>query len=172
MGETTAGVVEKKVMVDEHEWDAVPLKDRRPRRSVALVWLGFPMVISGTALGATLALGMGFTNAVIGIILGNLFLLFYVGFLSRLAQKSGFNFPLLCRTTFGSRGFSIASGLLATIVIGWFTVQTALVAVNVNVAFGWNLALWAAISGLLYMGVAIVGIKALTWIGASVRRCS
>lgn len=161
-------MAEKKetVLVDEHEWDAVPLKDRRSRASVTLVWLGFPMVISGTALGATLALGMGFTNSVIGIILGNLFLLFYVGFLSRLAQKSGFNFPLLCRTTFGSKGFSIASGLLATIVIGWFTVQTALVAVNVNTAFGWNLALWAAIAGVLYMFVAIAGIKALTWIGA------
>lgn len=156
----------EKVLVDEHEWEAVPQEDRRSRASVTLVWLGFPMVISGTALGATLALGMGFVNSVIGIILGNLFLLFYVGFLSRLAQKSGYNFPLLCRTTFGSRGFSIASGLLATLVIGWFTVQTALVAVNVNVAFGWNLPLWAAIAGVLYMGVALAGIKALSWIGA------
>ncbi|HJW75316.1 MAG TPA: cytosine permease, partial [Thermoleophilia bacterium] len=168
MSDTSGSAVAKaeKVLVDEHEWEAVPQKDRRPRWSVTLVWLGFPMVISGTALGATLALGMGFTNAVLGIVLGNLFLLFYVGFLSRLAQKSGYNFPLLCRTTFGSKGFSIASGLLATIVIGWFTVQTALVAVNVDVAFGWNLKLWAVIAGLLYMGVAIAGIRALTWIGS------
>ncbi len=134
--------------------------------SVTLVWLGFPMVISGAALGASLTLGMGYKSAVLGIILGNLFLFFYVGLLGQLSQKSGYNFAMLCRTTFGSRGFSIASGLLSTLVIGWFTVQTALVAVNVNVAFGWNLMLWAAITGILYTGVAIAGIKALTWIGA------
>ncbi len=157
---------EHHVLVEEYERESVPQHARRSRSSVVLVWLGFPMVISGAALGASLTLGMGYPSAVLGIILGNLFLLFYVGFLSQLAQKSGYNFAMLCRTTFGSRGFSIASGLLSTIVIGWFTVQTALVAVNVNVAFGWNLVLWAAISGILYTGVAVAGIRALTWIGA------
>jgi cytosine permease len=157
---------EHHVLVEEYERESVPQHARRSRSSVVLVWLGFPMVISGAALGASLTLGMGYPSAVLGIVLGNLFLLFYVGFLSQLAQRSGYNFAMLCRTTFGSRGFSIASGLLSTIVIGWFTVQTALVAVNVNVAFGWNLVLWAAISGILYTGVAVAGIRALTWIGA------
>lgn len=157
---------EHHVLVEEYEREAVPQHARRSRTSVSLVWLGFPMVISGAALGASLTLGMGYKSAVAGIILGNLFLFFYVGLLSQLAQKSGYNFAMLCRTTFGSRGFSIASGLLSTLVIGWFTVQTALVAVNVNLAFGWNLALWAAISGALFTGVSIAGIKALTWIGA------
>lgn len=156
-----------KLLVDEHEWNAVPLAERRPRSSVILIWLGFPMVISAASLGATLTLSMGFKAAAAGILLGNLFLLFYVGFLSRLGQKSGFNFALLSRTTFGSRGVAIVSGFLATCVIGWFTVQSALVAVNVNAAFGWNLALWAAITGLLFMGVALVGIRGLTWIGAA-----
>lgn len=154
------------ILIPEYEREAVPLSARRPRKSVIMVWLGFPMVISGAALGASLTLAMGYKSAVLGIILGNLFLLFYVGFQSQLAQKSGYNFAMLCRTTFGSRGFAIASGLLATLVIGWFTVQTALVAVYVNGSFGWNLPLWAAIAGILYTVVAVVGIRGLTWIGA------
>ncbi len=157
---------EHHVLVEEYEREGVPQHARRSLTSVTLVWLGFPMVISGAALGASLTLGMGYKSAVLGIVLGNLFLFFYVGLLGQLAQKPGYNFAMLCRTTFGSRGFSIASGLLSTLVIGWFTVQTALVAVNVNLAFGWNLVLWAAISGILYTGVAVAGIKALTWIGA------
>ena len=157
---------EHHVLVEEYERSGIPQEARRSLSSVTLVWLGFPMVISGAALGASLTLGMGYKSAVLGIILGNLFLFFYVGLLGQLAQKPGYNFAMLCRTTFGSRGFSIASGLLSTIVIGWFTVQTALVAVNVNTAFGWNLPLWAAIMGILYTLVAVAGIKALTWIGA------
>ena len=158
---------EHQLLAEEYEREAVPQHARRSRTSVIVVWLGFPMVISGTALGATLALGMGFKNSVIGILLGNLFLLFYVGFLSRLAQKSGYNFAAaLSHHVRFARASRSHPGSSSTIVIGWFTVQTALVAVNVNVAFGWNLVLWAAIAGVLYMGVAIVGIKALTWIGA------
>ena len=157
---------EHQLLGEEYERTAVPEHARRSRTSVVVVWLGFPMVISAAALGASLTLGMGYKAAVAGILLGNFFLLFYVGFLSQLAQKSGYNFAMLCRTTFGSRGFSIASGLLSTLVIGWFTVQTALVGVNVNIAFGWNLALWAAITGVLFTGVAFIGIRGLTWIGA------
>lgn len=157
---------EEHILIEEYEREGIPQSARRSLSSVTLVWLGFPMVISGAALGASLTLGMGYKSAALGIILGNLFLFFYVGLLGQLAQKPGYNFAMLCRTTFGSRGFSIASGLLSTLVIGWFTVQTALVAVNVNVAFGWNLALWAAIMGVLYTLVAVAGIKALTWIGA------
>lgn len=152
----------------EEEWEheAVPRHARKSLASVSLVWLGFPMIITGAVTGALIVAGLGFKAGMAAIALGNLALLAYVGALSALGAKSGFNFALLARTTLGSRGYLLASGLLATVVVGWFAVQTGLVADSLDRAFGWNLVLLSVIAGLLFTVVTLFGIRALTWLGA------
>lgn len=159
-------LLERHLLEAEYEQGAVPEHARRSLGSVSLVWLGFPMIITGAITGALIVAGLGFQRGLLAIALGNLALFLYVGGLSALGAKSGYNFALLARTTFGARGYVIASGLLSTIVVGWFTVQTGLTAVSLNAAFGWNLLAMTVIAGLLYLGITLVGIKALSWVGA------
>lgn len=159
-------LVEHHLLESEYEQQAVPRHARRSLGSVSLVWLGFPMIITGAITGALIVAGLGFQRGVLAIALGNLALFLYVGGLSALGAKSGFNFALLARTTFGARGYALASGLLATIVVGWFTVQTGLTAVSLHTAFGWNLFAMTVVAGLLYLGITMMGIRALSWVGA------
>lgn len=154
------------VFEEEWEHEAVPERARKGLASVSLVWLGFPMIITGAVTGALIVVGLGFKAGVAAIALGNVALLAYVGALSALGAKSGFNFALLARTTLGSRGYLLASGLLSTVVVGWFAVQTGLVADSLDGAFGWNLILLSVIAGLLFTGITLFGIRALTWLGA------
>lgn len=159
-------LIDHHLLESEYEQQAVPMPARRSLGSVSLVWLGFPMIITGAITGALIVAGLGFQRGVLAIALGNLALFLYVGGLSALGAKSGYNFALLARTTFGARGYAVASGLLATIVVGWFTVQTGLTAVSLHTAFGWNLLAMTVVAGLIYIGITLVGIRALSWVGA------
>lgn len=152
----------------EEEWEheAVPQRARKSLGAVTLVWLGFPMIITGAVTGALIVAGLGFRTGMLAVLLGNLALLGYVGALSALGAKSGFNFALLARTTLGSRGHLLASGLLSTVVVGWFAVQTGLVADSLQGAFGWSLLPVSVIAGVLFTAVTLFGIRALTWLGA------
>jgi cytosine permease len=130
------------------------------------VWIGFPMIITGAVTGALIVSGLGFKAGMLAIAIGNLALFLYVGALSALGAQSGFNFALLARTTLGSRGYLLASGLLSTVVVGWFAVQTGLVADSLNGAFGWSLLLLSLLAGVLFTAITLFGIRALTWLGA------
>jgi cytosine permease len=56
----------------EFEHEPVPMSARRSAFSVTMVWLGFPMIITGAMTGSLLVLGMGFKNALVAMIIGNL----------------------------------------------------------------------------------------------------
>ena len=45
---------------NEYEHESVPMNARRSAFSVTMVWLGFPMIITGAMTGSILVLGMGF----------------------------------------------------------------------------------------------------------------
>ena len=52
----------------EYEHEPVPISARRTAFSVTMVWLGFPMIITGAMTGSLLVLGMGFSRALSAII--------------------------------------------------------------------------------------------------------
>jgi len=166
LGDADPELRERHLLEAEYEQEAVPLEARQGLASVSLVWLGFPMIITGAVTGALIVAGLGFQRGMLAIGLGNLALFLYVGALSALGAKSGYNFALLARTTLGQRGYLLASALLSTLVVGWFTVQTGLTAVSLNTAFGWSLVAMTIVAGLLYVAITLVGIKALSWLGA------
>lgn len=152
----------------EEEWEhgPVPAHARKGLASVGLAWLGFPMIVTGAVAGALLVAGLGFTGGMLAILAGNLVLLAYVGGLSGLAARSGLNFALLVRTTLGAQGGRVASGVMATVVVGWFAVQTGLTAESLHAAFGWNLVAMSVVAGLLYTAVTLLGMRTLTVLGA------
>ena len=91
---------------DEYEHESVPMGARRSAFSVTLVWLGFPMIITGAMTGSILVLGMGFSRALTAMIIGNLIMFAYVGLLGLIGTKRGMNFALIASIVFGKRATS------------------------------------------------------------------
>lgn len=156
---------QKAILEEEYEHESVPLHARKSVWSVAMVWMGFPMILTGALTGSTVVAGIGFGKGMLAILLGNLFMLAYVGILGVMSTKTGYNFALQASTTFGRKGYVVASGLLSSLVIGWFAVQTGLTGSFMHAAFGTNLFLITLLAGLIYMGITFIGIKALSLIG-------
>lgn len=149
----------------EFESQAVPLSHRHSTRAVSAVWFGFPMILTNAVFGGIMAYNLGFWRAIVAILLGNLVLFAYVGTLSYLAGKTGLNFAMQARKTFGSRGYIITSAFLSTVVIGWYAFQTGLTGTIINTTFGWNMTGTIVLATVLYTGVTFLGVRALSIIG-------
>ncbi|MDR3003525.1 MAG: cytosine permease [Acidovorax sp.] len=154
-----------KILGEEYEHAPVPLSQRRSTFSVSMVWLGFPMIITGAMTGSILVAGMGFKAALLAMVLGNLLMLAYVGTLGVLGTARGHNFALLASATFGRKGYVLASGLLSTLLLGWYAVQTGITGNLMHTAFQFDYLLMTVAAGLLYLGITFVGIRGLHWIG-------
>ena len=150
---------------NEYEHEPVPAVARRSLFSVTLVWAGFPMIITGAMTGSILVLGMGFSHALTAMIIGNLIMLAYVGALGILGTRRGVNFALLASVVFGKKGYVLASGLLSTLLLGWYAVQTGITGALVSGTYGLSYVLMTVIAGLLYIGITFVGVRGLHYIG-------
>lgn len=150
---------------DEYEHEPVPVAARRSLFSVTLVWAGFPMIITGAMTGSILVLGLGFSRALTAMIVGNLIMLAYVGSLGLLGTNRGMNFGLLASIVFGRKGYVLASGLLSTLLLGWYAVQTGITGALVSGTYGLNYVAMTLIAGLLYIGITFVGVRGLHYIG-------
>jgi cytosine permease len=159
-------LTEQELPGSEYENEPVPLSKRKSLLSIASVWAGFPMIITGAITGATLVHGLGFAQGALAMLVGNALLFLYVGTLSALSAKSGFNFSLQASRTYGRTGYIVVSGLLSTLVLGWFAVQTGLVGASIGTTFGVNVTVIAIIAGVLFTLFTLLGIKALSIIGA------
>ena len=156
---------EQGVLESEFEREAVPLSHRHSTASVAAVWFGFPMVLTNAVFGGIIAYHLGFWKAILAALLGNAALFAYVGALSYIAGESGLNFALQARKTFGTRGYTVASLFLSTIVVGWYAFQVGLTGATLHATYGWNVSLIIVIATILYTAVTFLGVKALSIVG-------
>ena len=168
---TTAAVKESEVeqidhvLGEEYEHKPVPPQARRSLFSVTMVWIGFPMIITGAMTGSVLVLGMGFQRALIAMIIGNLIMFAYVGALGALGTKKGMNFALIASIVFGRKGYVFSSGLLSTLLLGWYAVQTGITGNLISATYHLNYVLMTVIAGLLYIAITFVGVRGLHYIG-------
>lgn len=153
------------VLGEEYEHCAVPAKARRSMFSVSMVWIGFPMIITGAMTGSLLVMGMGFVDALWAMIIGNLLMFLYVGGLGLIGTKKGYNFALLASIVFGKKGYVLASGLLSTLLLGWFAVQTGITGALIHSAYEINYVMMTIIAGVLYISITFLGVRGLHWIG-------
>lgn len=153
------------VLGDEYEHKPVPAQARRSTFSVSMVWLGFPMIITGAMTGSILVAGMGFQSAFWAMLIGNALMFAYVGANGVLGTARGYNFALIASAVFGKKGYILASGLLSTLLLGWYAVQTGITGNLIHTAFGLNYLTVTVLAGALYLGITFVGIKGLHWIG-------
>jgi cytosine permease len=149
----------------EFEHEAVPLSHRKSTVSVAAVWFGFPMILTCAVFGGVITALLGFQRGVLAIVLGNVLLMVYVGALSYLSGESGLSFALIAGRVFGRYGYTVASGFLATIVVGWYAFQTGLTGLTVHESFGWNEKLVTLLAGVLFIAITFIGIRALSLLG-------
>ncbi|MEW6638877.1 MAG: cytosine permease [Pseudomonadota bacterium] len=149
----------------EYEHEPVPLSARRSAFSVTMVWIGFPMIITGAMTGSLLVLGMGFKAALAAMIIGNLIMFAYVGALGLIGTRRGMNFALIASIVFGKKGYVLASGLLSTLLLGWYAVQTGITGALISSTYGLNYVAMTVVAGVLYIGITFVGVKGLHWIG-------
>ena len=150
---------------EEFEHEAVPVARRQRLGSVAAIWFGFPMILTNAVFGGIITYNLGFWTALGALACGNAVLAGYVGALSSIAGRTGLNFAMQARRTFGTKGFAAASGFLATVVIGWYAFQTGLTGATLHDSFGWNTTMLIVIAAVLYTAVTFIGIRALTVIG-------
>ncbi|RKR07636.1 purine-cytosine permease-like protein [Kushneria sinocarnis] len=151
---------------NEFEHEPVPDSRRHSLLSVTLVWIGFPLVVTGAFLGSQLTQALGFTTAMLAIVLGNLILFGYVGIQSAIAARSGRSFSLLSRGVFGPSAARLVSGFLSTLVVGWFAVQTGLAGQGLQDMLGWSAPLSSLAAGVLFTALTMMGVRALSVVGA------
>ncbi|OJU52340.1 MAG: cytosine permease [Mesorhizobium sp. 61-13] len=153
------------VLGSEYEHEPVPARARHSTFSVATVWIGFPMILTGAMTGSLMVAGMGFQKAIWAMLIGNALMFAYVGALGVLGTRTGKNFALLATLVFGRKGYVVASGLLSTLLLGWYAVQTGITGNLIHTAYGINYLLVTVIAGAIYLGITFVGIRGLHWIG-------
>ena len=153
------------VLGEEYEHKPVPLSARRSLFSVTMVWIGFPMIITGAMTGSVLVLGMGFQRALVAMIIGNIIMFGYVGALGALGTKKGMNFALIASIVFGRKGYVFSSGLLSTLLLGWYAVQTGITGNLISSTYHLNYVLMTVIAGVLYIAITFVGVRGLHYIG-------
>src|ERR1700733_12741112 len=108
----------------EYEHTPVPYSGRLSLFSNVMVWIGFPMIITGAMTGSILVLGMGFKNALTAMIVGNIIMFGYVGLLGLIGTRTGKNFALIATGVLGSREFVFPSGLRPPLFSGGSPLQT------------------------------------------------
>ena len=150
---------------EEFEHEPVPISARRSTFSVSMIWLGFPMIITGAMTGSIMVAGMGFKSALLAMLIGNALMFAYVGSLGLLGTVGGLNFALIASAVFGKKGYILASGLLSTLLLGWYAVQTGITGNLIHTAFKLDYLTMTVLAGALYLGITYVGIRGLHWIG-------
>lgn len=153
------------VLGSEYEHEPVPQQARHSTFSVSTVWIGFPMILTSAMTGSLMVAGMGFEKALWAMVIGNAMMFAYVGALGVLGTRTGMNFALLATLVFGRKGYVIASGLLSTLLLGWFAVQTGITGNLIHTAYGVSYLLMTIVAGVIYLGITFVGIRGLHWIG-------
>ncbi|NUR86110.1 MAG: cytosine permease, partial [Nonomuraea sp.] len=151
--------------MSEYEHSPVPPERRKSLLTVSAVWFGFPMILTNAVPGGVVVAMLGFWKGMAAIVAANLVMLVYVGLLSYRAGSTGQSFSLQATATFGRIGYVIASGFLATIVVGWFAFNTGATGATLHQAFGWHEQLVAVLAGLAFIAVTYLGIRALSWLG-------
>jgi cytosine permease len=150
---------------EEYEHRPVPLAARKSVFSVSAVWLGFPMIMTSAVVGGIVVYSLGFLTGIVAMLIGDVVLMLYVGTLSYIAGRSGKNFALTAADTFGAKGFHIVSAFLATLVVGWFALQTGIVGSVLHVTMDWSARWLTLLAGVLFVGLTFIGIRAISWIG-------
>jgi NCS1 family nucleobase:cation symporter-1 len=93
--------------------------------NIAALWIGMSVVITTYLLGGSfIEAGMNWWQAMLTILLGNCIVLIPMILNANAGTKYGVSFPVLLRSSFGTKGANIPAILRAIVACGWFGIQT------------------------------------------------
>ena len=148
---------------DEWADRPVPMSARLPWFKPALVWLGFSTQFISFYVGGQVERAVGMPGAVIGIMLGCVFLVILSGLIAWASAKWGYSFPMMCKATFGRRGFLVPSLFLAILVTGWFAYQALATGDVWNKVWGTPAGVTSAIFAVLF-ALSAFKYKYMVWV--------
>lgn len=127
--------------------------------NIAALWIGMSVVITTYMLGGGfIAQGMTWWQAMLTILLGNCIVLIPMVLNAHAGTKYGISFPVLLRTSFGTKGANIPAMLRAIVACGWFGIQTWIGGTAIDALLT---AVWSGWAGIDAM---IAGNPLHTWI--------
>lgn len=148
---------------EEFHSKPVPLNQRLGFSEPAWIWSGFGIAFICAVIGGQIQQGLGTTNALLAILLGNFILFIYSALIGYPSGKWGVNFPLTVQYVFGKAGAVIPIVILALLVTGWYAFQAWLTADILRIAFDLKgavvIGLIATVAGLIYAIPVIFGIR-------------
>lgn len=104
------------VVASERTWDW---------KAIAALWVGMVVCVPAYMLAAGLvAEGMNWQEAIGTILLANVIVLVPMLLIGHAGTKHGIPFPVLLRSSFGTRGARIPALLRGLVACGWFGIQT------------------------------------------------
>lgn len=93
--------------------------------NIAALWVGMSVCITTYTLASGLIdKGMNWWQGIMTILLGNLIVLIPMILNAHAGTKYGVPFPVLIRSSFGTRGSNIPALMRAFVACGWFGIQT------------------------------------------------
>jgi len=93
--------------------------------NIASLWVGMVVCVPTYLLASGLIQqGMSWDQAILTVFLGNLIVLAPMLLIGHAGTKYGIPFPVLLRSSFGTRGASLPALLRGLVACGWFGIQT------------------------------------------------
>ncbi len=127
--------------------------------NIAALWIGMSVVITTYLLGGNfIAAGMNWWQAMLTILLGNTIVLIPMVLNAHAGTKYGVSFPVLLRSSFGTKGANIAAILRAIVACGWFGIQTWIGGTALDALFGALSSSWTT-----SLSTTIIDIPLHTW---------
>ncbi|MFF0250135.1 purine-cytosine permease family protein [Streptosporangium sandarakinum] len=150
---------------DDYALQRVPASARYGWMTVAVQRFGMLSALSQFLLGATLGMGMRFWEAVLAITLGTVILEVVAIAIGIAGVREGLSTTLLARWTgFGRYGAGVVGVVIATSLLGWFGVQSAVLGAGLASLLGgppvW---LWSVIAGLIITAIVMHGFAGMAW---------
>jgi len=118
--------------------------------NIAALWVGMAVCIpTYTMAGNLIGTGMNWWQALLTIFLGNVIVLIPMTLNAHPGTAYGIPFPVLLRSSFGTRGANIAALMRGIVACGWFGIQTwiggAAIYATAALVFGFDPATAAAL---------------------------
>ena len=162
---------QKTAEVEDHDFSLVrvPKEHKQEFWRILLIRIGAICCVSQLMLGASLGMGMTFTDALIATLLGSVLLQVLSWAIGAAAAKEGLSTSLISRWAgFGVKGSAIFGAVVAISMIGWFGVQNSVFGqgmadiIPVTDFLGSSeIAIWTVVTGLGITVLVVFGIRAI-----------
>ncbi|MDH2424997.1 cytosine permease [Sphaerisporangium sp. TRM90804] len=151
---------------DDYALERVPPSARYGWWTVAVQRFGMLSALSQFLLGATLGMGMRFWDAVLAITLGAVILEVVAIAVGVAGMREGLSTTVLARWAgFGRYGAGVVGVVVAVALLGWFGVQSAVLASGLSSLLGgppvW---VWSVLAGLVVTAVVVHGFRGMAWL--------